>query len=633
VPSDDKTIDSREDVRETSVPLWLLASEEDFNSIDLEKPTQGCVSAHGYKLSAQYRKAAEEETHNQAAVRVYSMFAVIMDFNFNPSNPSETFGAKLITPTGRTPIPEDFRGGPTVILHAALNKLTNPVLRARIADTCWIIDRSLSDAAYAAIAAYVTIVRQVKDNKLEFHSDQNSALGYDSAEHLRRALQIGRKIGWDKEVTQSAKELLAELRQLAVREGIATGVRMLSELDLDFGITDPDIVARDIEAIISESKKPSDDLHHNNMLWKLAARGFRYAKMKEDENRCRAEGAECLVKLAESNAASPMLASHWLSVAISEYQGVSGKRERRTELRHKLIDVQAGISEEMRTFSQEMDLSEIAETTREEMKNRSLITKLGIFASLSKSPEPRQLRDAAIEQIREYPLSSLFSTSYHDHEGKVIYRSSGAGGHSDQTDDAIQSRIAQNEGIRRNFVSSGSIEVARRAITMGHLLTEDDLLIICQNSPFIPDRHQFTYVRGFAKFFQGDMISALYILVPQLENSLRYVLKNNGHDVTKINSSDMTQEDRTISSLYEQMRSEMENIMGEAIVADIERVFLHKVGPSVRHQVAHGLLHDASPFSPDAIYACWLMFHLCCLPLFPYWDEIDELHATMFSRK
>jgi len=168
---------------------------------------------------------------------------------------------------------------------------------------------------------------------------------------------------------------------------------------------------------------------------------------------------------------------------------------------------------------------------------------------------------------------------------------------------------------------------------MDHLLTEDDLLIICQNSPFIPDQHQLTYARGFTKIFQGDMISALYILVPQLENSLRYVLKSNGHDVTRINSNDMTQEDRTISSLYEQMRNEMENIMGAAIVADIERVFLHKAGPSIRHQAAHGLLHDASPFSPDAIYACWLIFHLCCLPLFPYWNEIVELHATMFDRK
>ena len=111
-----------------------------------------------------------------------------------------------------------------------------------------------------------------------------------------------------------------------------------------------------------------------------------------------------------------------------------------------------------------------------------------------------------------------------------------------------------------------------------------------------------TFCRGFSRFFQGDLISAIYILTLLLENSLRHVLKTYGHDVSNFDDAEGTQEDKTISALFEQMRSELEAIFTKPIAADIEHVFLKKPGPSFRHGVAHGLLQDSSAFNPDAIY-------------------------------
>lgn len=128
--------------------------------------------------------------------------------------------------------------------------------------------------------------------------------------------------------------------------------------------------------------------------------------------------------------------------------------------------------------------------------------------------------------------------------------------------------------------------------------------------------------RLFTRFFQGDFISGLYILTPLLEASLRHVLKSHGHDVTKMDDATKTQEDRTISSLFEQMRDELDSILGMAIVTDIENVFLKKPGPYIRHSIAHGLLQDGEPYSDDALYACWLIFQLCMLPLSPYRDDL-----------
>ena len=87
------------------------------------------------------------------------------------------------------------------------------------------------------------------------------------------------------------------------------------------------------------------------------------------------------------------------------------------------------------------------------------------------------------------------------------------------------------------------------------------------------------------------------ILTPLLENSLRHILKAHGHDVSSFDDATGTQEDKSISILFQQMRSEMEAIFTKPIIADIEHVFLKKVGPSLRHRVAHGLLQDGSVFT------------------------------------
>lgn len=132
----------------------------------------------------------------------------------------------------------------------------------------------------------------------------------------------------------------------------------------------------------------------------------------------------------------------------------------------------------------------------------------------------------------------------------------------------------------------------------------------------------WTFSRGFLRFFQGDFIGAVYMLVPLLENSLRHLLKSDGHDVTTFDDVHQTQQDRTISALFGHMRNELDDVLTKDITTDIDNTFLSKLGPYLRHRVAHGLLDDAGPFRADAIYGCWLIFRLCMIPLFPHKKSI-----------
>ncbi len=276
----------------------------------------------------------------------------------------------------------------------------------------------------------------------------------------------------------------------------------------------------------------------------------------------------------------------------------------------------------MSPFTVPIDLEEVVRRAQQHMKQRpSLRDKLFVFAALERSPDPAGLADAATKSIREHPLASLFAATHHDGEGKVVYRSGGAGFGDGENESAIQRQIAEHEHIRRH-VACGKIEAARQVIATDHYLSDDAFVNLLLYSAFVTRDTIATYSRGFLRFFQGDFTSGLYILTPLLENSLRHVLKSHGHDVTNFDDSRMTQQDRTISALFEQMRQELDSIFGLAITTDVENVFLKKPGPYLRHSLAHGLLPDGAPYGADAIYGCWLLFHLCMLPLFPIQTQL-----------
>lgn len=606
-------------------PIWLQATLKDLEGLELEQPIADCDSAECHELGQLYRKAAQgphETPESVSAARVFAMLSAALEMHFKPNNKSEPFGAMVIMENLRSAIPEDFRGTPVSVLAYAAENAINPVLKARLSDLCWLLERKRHQLGRAAIASYVAIAEGLGSGALKDRLDRDDPLlGLTARDVLRRALSMGRPLGWDSDEVVAARELLSAIRARAVTSSNPVPVHWFFEMDLDFSISDPSVIAAEIEGYLT-GDVPEPGSHMIVELWRLAARGHHYAKDEDGKNRCRTGAAEALVAESEKHT-SAMLASHWLSEAIAEYHGVPGQRERRTQLRHKLIDVQSGIAEEMSSFSHPMDLSEIADQVKGQLEGeRDLIDLLLIFADLERSPSPKKLMEDAVKSINDHPLSALFGASFHDREGKVIHKSEGGGFGDGDSGDAIRVQIAQQESMRRGIHVSGQVQVARQYINGNYYVGEDTFQALIRHSPFVPDDLVNTFSRGFARFFEGDCVSALYILTPMLENSLRHILKLNGHDVTTFDDAKQVQEDRTISALFEQMRPELEEAFGDAITADIDNVFLSKPGPSLRHAVAHGLLNDSSPYGTDAMYACWLIFRLCCIPLFDQRERI-----------
>jgi hypothetical protein len=614
---------------------WLRASLADLDGLEFEAAVAESKSAEASELSELFRTSIQPlgqnaEPPDTAATRIAILLSAVTGMHFKPADSNEPFGPNVVWADGRrSAILSDFRAGHVDLLAELASRARHPVLRTRLADACWMLDRKRANFGAMALAGYGEIITKADKGELLFRFEkEGGALHHIARDHLKRALQLGRVLGWEKPDSLTAKGLVMTLRKRAAETRELVPLLWFADLDLDFRVSDPKEVGLDIDQVVAN---PPEDANSHIMveLWRLGARAYQAAKSDEDRYRCQAAAAEHLVADAEAAARRPnsaMIAAHWLSEAIAQLHGIPGKKELRTELRHRLIDIQALIPEQMSSFSHELDLKEIIESVEKSLGKASLIDKLFIFANLSGSPDPAELVRSAEESMRQHPFSSMFGAAHMDHEGKVIHRSEGAGfGAFNKT--AIARQIAQTEAIRRQLTAIGEIETARRNIVSEHYLSDGLIRSLLQHSAFVPEDLVWTFSRGFLRFFQGDFTSATYILTPLLENSLRYVLKTSGHDVSIFDDATQTQEDRTISSLFEQMRAELDDIFSKPITTDIENVFLTKVGPHLRHSVSHGLLHDGTPYGPDAIYACWLMFRLCLIPLFPHMKELQLIES------
>src|SRR5262245_35653154 len=127
------------------MPSWLTATLDDVQHVDIERPIADARAAESYELSRLFLKAANsskqaDQTETNAS-RVYGMLSAVTEMHFKPDERNEPFGPMMQFADGRrTAIPSDFRARIDV-LASMVECTQNPVLRARLADVSWLLDR------------------------------------------------------------------------------------------------------------------------------------------------------------------------------------------------------------------------------------------------------------------------------------------------------------------------------------------------------------------------------------------------------------------------------------------------------------------------------------------------------------
>jgi hypothetical protein len=156
------------------------------------------------------------------------------------------------------------------------------------------------------------------------------------------------------------------------------------------------------------------------------------------------------------------------------------------------------------------------------------------------------------------------------------------------------------------------IEPARQQLIAEHVARPVDLLFLVQDNPFIPVGREGLFLRGLHAGLHGDIVLALHLLLPQVENSIREILAMQGVITSKL-ESDATQDERDLGWVL--TRPEMAKIFGESMAFDLRGLLVERFGLNLRNAIAHGLLAESQMITPGAIYAWWLVLRLCCIPI------------------
>lgn len=136
----------------------------------------------------------------------------------------------------------------------------------------------------------------------------------------------------------------------------------------------------------------------------------------------------------------------------------------------------------------------------------------------------------------------------------------------------------------------------------------DALLPFVSNNPFVPEGRELIYAQGLHHGLKGGLLVAAHLLIPQIENSVRHVLAENGVLASTLSNSGIQEERNLNRTLYE---PKLEELWGEDIVFDLQGLLVERFGSNLRNRMAHGLMELDSFSSYSILYVWWTTLYIC----------------------
>ncbi len=552
-------------------------------------------------------------------VAVLQLLAGATSIVLRPSDRGAEWGPWLNTLTQRAPIPDDFKGEQNQAFAQLGPLLTHPGLRARLADLAWTNDRKLGASAILAIDSYCECAEQLADGRSVPTFNAPGLASTEALQYVERALVLGHVTRRKRVQPERTVAVLKTIYVLA-RERCEIGIFIkTAELGIRYALLEPDEVAADAETVADRIKPGGSELAATAAL-DLAAQLYEQSGDPDGKRRCQLKAVECILAM-RGQVSGPGAEAHWVQTALFALRHVRGTDARRRELRRELRDLQEDLLGEMGQFSVPIDVGDERDAVLRSFDDMDLPTALRELACLSRSRPIEELRRQALESRESSPLTSMMGSNWVDADGKSAVQLNAAPALEQPSEEWFKATINKMESFRRHIVVVGRFDAARLSITGRFAIDERHLLPIVLHSPFVREDQVGLMSLGFVRLLQGDYRSAVHLLVPQLEPSLRYVLRLAGHDPA-IEFDDMTEEDVSLTALLGRLRPQLEKRIPADVMLEIELLFHNRPGSALRHSVAHGLIGTGGCLSTDSVYACWLLYQLTCAPLFADWTRV-----------
>jgi hypothetical protein len=612
---------SQEDEAPTQVEKPEIMTAEMFMAADFEAPLVGLTTSMTFELSNAFYKAATDAKNagDEAKTKIYALLGSVLGIMLRATDRGSPWGSQWAMTDGtRSLLPSDIVDQ-TEQFVPLLQITKNLLLKARMADMIWSNDKSQVAAAKTAVECYSAIVLQLLNGTLHSYgdtlSDQHEALHV-----LQRGAAIASAISKKDALPDCIVTAAKALYEAARDKNGYVACAEAAELGCRLKIFDEATVAKELEAMVDFA---TPDIVPDAVRRASDFAVYLYGTLKDEngKERCQLHSVRLILAMSEGCTQAGAKAS-WVMDAIQALGKMKGYQALIADMKKVLRELQEASTQEYATFSVPLNIENDREDTHQQFLGFDLSDALKNFALLSHSPPKDKLRQEATDCSGSSPMLSMMSMHHTDGDGKVINKTDGARPGETPSEDWYDTTINRAESLRHQIVVGAGIDPARLAINQKFSIIEEHLAPIVAATWVVSQSQKPLLILGFTRFLQGDFMSAAHLIIPQLEPCLRNILQINGVDTAK-RRDNSTEEDRDLGALFRYHRPALERILGVDLTYELELVFDRKGGDRLRHLVAHGNLTAGGCFSADVIYASWLIYRLCCLPVLKAgWDQI-----------
>ena len=510
-------------------PLPIRASE--IADADLELPIRQ-AEPHCAIFTLMYEEACRQvQDTNPQLAKTYQALAIITSFVPNFDSLAEPYRPMFIRGGRRSAVPDDLTAEDLAVLPVLLEKLIEPALKARILDVLWIRKRDFQ-AALKAVDAYVLGAEKLFKTEAWVYG----------VECLRRAFQLAASLGGGgRNASQKTEAAFEKILGEPIERIHPNFANHLLRLAAEFRLSDPAKFAA-IAANHGETCYKAGEFEFARQYHKLAAGLFDHARDQEATRTQMLRVADLFEEEADNlEPASAMAAVKFLKDALEINRQFGADQAKIESVRKKLRQAQTSSLDHFQEFRVETNITDLQRMAGEQVAGlefEKAILKLAFITELTG-------RNAAIEQQKEQakksPLLHLLTTEIVDDEGKTVEKIEGFSGSGSEEEDLEKRAFQWAKDFAWTFRVQAAIEPVRVTIVGQHAPRPFQLEFLANANPFIQSSHVPIFLRGLHAGLMGDMMTAVHLLVPQLENALRFVLNQHGIDTANIDSEGLEQ--------------------------------------------------------------------------------------------
>jgi hypothetical protein len=244
------------------------------------------------------------------------------------------------------------------------------------------------------------------------------------------------------------------------------------------------------------------------------------------------------------------------------------------------------------------------------VSGKSFLDALKTLSLLSAPNNVSHIRLQVEENRKKYLFSTLMPMKLFSSNGRIVAIQPSEG------EEAVLADMFQYISQTYQIRTKGFIEPARNVILLEHPARVFEFYDLMMNHPFILEGREFIVARGLHAGLNGDFLTAIHFLIPQMEESIRYFLIRCGIVPSSFTDKGI-QDEYNLNKLLkeEKFTVKLNEIFGEDFIFDLRCVLVERFGANLRNDMAHGLIDHNSFYSHAAVYFWWLALRFYLLPI------------------